>query len=297
MATGKNEKRILIALFITLAFVAVEVVGSIASGSLALMADAVHSFTDAAALFFAWWAFRISRRPADERRSFGYDRFQILAAYTNGILLVVMIIGVGVEAVDRLDQDYPIDAPIMIVVATIGVIINAFNFWVLNSGGKENLNMQGAAAHVLGDMLISLTTIIAGIIIYYTAFNLIDPILSIVVGFLILITAWKILKKSTHVLMEGTPNDFCYDAVTNDLLANIDNLVEVTHMHAWQITTDRPILTMHIRVRDLNHCEEVLIDARAWLANNHGIHHTTIQIELHGKDEHLIDHNCHFKNG
>lgn len=297
MATAKNEKRILIALFTTLAFVVVEVVGSLASNSLALMADAVHSFTDAAALLFAWWAFRISRRPADERRSFGYDRFQVLAAYTNGILLVVMIIGVGIEAIERLEGGHEIDAPIMIGVAVMGIIINAFNFWVLNNGDKENLNMQGAAAHVLGDMMISVGTIIAGIIIYYTAYTIIDPLLSIVVTILILLTAWRILKKSTHVLMEGTPNDFCYEEVKTELLENIDNLVEVTHMHVWQITNDRPILTMHIRVGDINHCEEVLVDARAWLANNHGIHHTTIQIELHGKDEHLEDHNCHFKNG
>ena len=297
MANSKNEKRILIALFLTLSFMVIEVVGSIASGSLALMADAVHSFTDSAALLFAWWAFRISRRPADERRSFGYDRFQVLAAYTNGILLVVMIIGVAFEAIERLGAGHTVDALIMMSVAGMGVVVNALSFWVLHSGDKENLNMQGAAAHVLGDMMISTTTIIAGGIIYFTNYTLIDPILSMLVVLLILVTAWRILKKSTHVLMEGTPEDFCYEAVKADLLQNVEALVEVTHMHVWQITNDRPILTMHIRVQDINHSEDVLIDARAWLADNHGIHHTTIQIELHGNDEHLEDHNCHFKNG
>ena len=193
-------------MLLTGGFMVAEVAGGIAAGSLALLADAGHMLTDCAALALAWMAFRIGRRPQDARRSYGYHRFQVLAAFVNGIALI---------ADRRLDRDRggrrllaPIEVVggLMLVIAVLGLLVNLAAFWILHGGDRENLNIRGAALHVLGDLLGSVAAIVAGLVIFWTGWTPIDPLLSLLVALLILRSAWLLVRRSGHILLEGTPD-------------------------------------------------------------------------------------------
>ena len=184
--SGGNEKRILWAMALTGSFMFAEVIGGILSGSLALIADAGHMLTDFAALALSWAAFRASRRPNDTKRTYGYHRFQVLAAFVNGLTMVLIVGWILFEAVRRLMEPVEILAGPMLVIAALGLVVNIIAFAILHSGAKENLNMQGAALHVLGDLLGSVGAIAAAGIILWTGWTPIDPLLSVLVALLIL---------------------------------------------------------------------------------------------------------------
>jgi len=200
-----NIKRVQIALALTGTFMLVEVAGGILSGSLALLADAGHMLTDTMALALSAIAFRVSSRPADEKRSYGYQRFQILAAFVNGLSLLVIVGWILFEAVQRILSPSMVMGQTMLIVAAAGLVINIIVFFVLHGGDQENLNMRGAALHVLGDLLGSVAAITAALVILYTGWMPIDPILSIGVALLIFRSAWHLVKRSGHILLEGAP--------------------------------------------------------------------------------------------
>ena len=207
-ATAASARAIGIAALLTGGFMLVEVVGGILSGSLALIADAGHMLTDFAALAMAWLAFRVARRPADSRRTYGFDRLSVLAAFVNGLALFAITAWIVVEAIERLAEPRPIEGGLMLAVAVAGLLVNVASFWVLSRGDRANLNLRAALLHVVGDLLGSAGAIVAALVILGTGWTPIDPILSVLVAALILRSAWRVVKESAHILLEGTPANF-----------------------------------------------------------------------------------------
>lgn len=276
-----NERRVFLAMVLTGTFMVVEVVGGLVSGSLALIADAGHMLTDTAALGLAWFAFRIARKPADPDRSYGYHRMQVLAAFANGGALVLIVIWIAVEAVRRLFDPVEVMGGTMLAIAVVGLLVNMIGFWLLHGGDRENLNIRGAALHILGDLLGSVGAIVAAGIILLTGWSPIDPILSLVVAMLILTSAWRLMRQSGHILMEGTPSDVDSYRLRELLPASIPAVIDVHHVHAWSLTPERPILTLHARIDDSADHDTVLAEIKALLLDRFGIDHSTIQLE-HG---------------
>lgn len=274
-----NERRIFIAMWLTGGFMVAEVVGGLISGSLALIADAGHMATDTAALGLAWLAFRLSQRPADTSRSYGYHRGEVLAAFVNGIAMMALVLWILVEAVQRLFAPVEIMGGIMLWIAVGGLLVNCVAFWLLHGGSKENLNIQGAAVHVLGDLLGSVAAIIAAGVIIWTAWTPIDPLLSIAVALLVLRSAWFIARQSAHILMEGAPPGLEPAQIKSDLLGNIDGLEDVHHVHTWSLNQERPLVTLHARIQEDADADALLKAINARLMEKFNVDHATVQIE------------------
>ncbi len=276
-ATAANERRIFWVMCITAGFMVVEAGGGLMAGSLALLADAGHMLTDAAALALAWFAFRLGRRPADTQRSFGYHRAQVLAAFVNGSVLIVVVIGIAIEAARRLTAPVPVDGTTMLAIGGLGLVINLVAFALLH--GDENLNVQGAALHVLGDLLGSVAAVGAGIVIMQTGWTPIDPILSIAVAALVLRSAWALLRRSGHILLEGTPDWLDVSALRGALAAAVPGVSDIHHVHVWSLTSERPLITLHATVAPGADRDAVLGGVHDYLVAHYGIGHTTIQLE------------------
>ncbi|MGB4107396.1 MAG: cation diffusion facilitator family transporter [Alphaproteobacteria bacterium] len=273
-----NERRVFWVMVLTGGFMVVEAVGGILSGSLALLADAGHMLTDTAALALAWFAFRIGNRPADPKRSFGYHRFQILAAFANGLILFAIAGWIVIEAVRRLLDPSEIHGISMIAVAAVGLLVNIIGFWIMSRGEKENLNIRSAALHVMGDLLGSVAAIIAAGIILLTGWLPIDPILSVLVALLILRSAWAIIKQSSHILLQGTPEGLD-PARIGAALGDIEGVFDVHDVHAWSLTNERPVVTLHTVLDETADYNSTLQKINNVLKEKFGIEHATIQLE------------------
>jgi len=278
--TDRNIRRVQIALVLTGAFMIVEVIGGILSGSLALLADAGHMLTDTMALALAAVAFRVSSRPADSRRSYGYQRFQILAAFVNGLSLLIIVGWILIEAVRRLMSPSEVMGPMMLAVASAGLLVNIFAFIVLHGGDKDNLNIQSAALHVAGDLLGSVAAIVAAIVIIYTAWMPIDPILSVLVALLILRSAWHLVKRSAHILLEGAPEWLNKDNMQERLVERVPAVASIHHVHVWGLTPQHLMLTMHVALTgNPQEPTAVIRNIKGVLREDFGISHSTIEIE------------------
>ena len=282
-----NLRRVLIALVLTGAFMVVEVIGGIISGSLALLADAGHMLTDTMALALAAAAFHVSKRPAGGSLTYGYQRFQILAAFVNGLSLLVIVGWIFFEAVERFITPREILGETMLLVAAAGLVVNIVAFAVLHSGDQENLNIRGAALHVAGDLLGSIAAIVAAIIIIYTGWTLIDPILSVAVAFLILRSAWTLVKRSSHVLLEGAPEWLDVEEMQTRIVATISGVRGIHHVHVWGLTPQKLMLTMHLDLEDSADSQSrVVRKVKAFLQQEYGIGHSTIEVEIDGCADH-----------
>lgn len=277
--TADSERRMLLVLLLTASIMVAEVVGGLLSGSLALLADAGHMLTDAAALALAWLAFRLGRRPSDPRRSFGYHRLQVLAAFVNGISLFALSGWILYEAAERLMQPHPVMGGTMMAVATLGAVGNVLGFVILHRGDRENLNVRGALLHVMGDLLGSVAAIAAAGIILVTGWTPIDPILSVLVALLILRGAWTVVRQSMHILVEGTPSDIDLDILRRTLRDAAPEVTDIHHVHVWSLTAERTLLTMHAVVRQDADRDAVLGVLLETLRRRFGIGHATVQIE------------------
>lgn len=274
-----NRRRLIAALAVTLMFMVVEVAGGLLSGSLALLADAAHMATDAASLGLALWAALRAQTPANEVLSFGYRRHQTLAAFINGFTLLLLSGWIIVEAVQRLLQPQPIDSSLMLMIGVIGLGANVLAFAILHHR-NANVNVRAAAAHVLGDLLGSVAAVAAASIILLTGWLAADPLLSMLIALLILRTAWRLLRETGHVLLEGIPPGFDQARLEAELPAAVPDIVEVHHIHAWALTPDKPFfLTMHATVREEADADRVLSHARDFVRHAFEIEHVTIQIE------------------
>jgi len=286
-AEKSNLKRVMIALVLTGTFMVVEVIGGIISGSLALLADAGHMLTDTMALALAAAAFHVSKRPAGGNLTYGYQRFQILAAFVNGLSLLLVVGWIFYEAVERFITPRDILGGTMLTVAAAGLVINIISFAVLHSGDQENLNIRGAALHVAGDLLGSVAAIVAAVVIIYTGWTLIDPILSIAVAFLILRSAWVLVKRSAHVLLEGAPDWLDVTDLRDQIVAKVPGVEGIHHVHVWGLTPQQLMLTMHLQLaEDAPSQSAVVRGVKEYLRDEYGIGHSTIEVEIDGCADH-----------
>ncbi|ESR25545.1 cation diffusion facilitator family transporter [Lutibaculum baratangense] len=278
-AAHASETRLAIAAALTGVFMLAEVVGGVLSGSLALIADAGHMLTDFAALSMSWFAFRLARRPADWQRTYGYDRFQILVAFANGLTLFFICGWIVYEAWQRFADPRPIEGGLMMAVAVAGLVVNIVAFCLLHGGDRDNLNMRGAALHVLGDLLGSVGALIAAGVIMATGWTPIDPILSVVIAAIVLRSAWRVVSESAHILLEASPKEVDSRRIGPALVAAIDAVEEVHHIHVWAITEKRRMVTLHACIRADGEAPEAIRAIKRELAESFGLEHATVEIE------------------
>jgi cobalt-zinc-cadmium efflux system protein len=235
--------------------------------------------TDAAALALAWAAFRFGQRKRDERRSFGYLRFEILAGFINALTLIVLVGWIAYEAVLRIINPTPILAGPMLVIACVGLAVNAGVLWMLMKGDRDHVNIRGAMLHVLGDFLGSVAAIAAAIAIYFTGWTPIDPILSLLLSAIVLRSAWVLLKSTLHILMEGTPQGVVVSEMRETLTGEVDGVVDLHHVHVWSITSGKPSATLEVQIAEGADPARVVRAIKAKLASAYGIVHSTVEID------------------
>ena len=282
----RNERAVGIAALLTGSFMLAEVAGGVVSGSLALLADAGHMLTDFASLVLAWFAFRLARRPADWRRTYGFDRFSVLAAFVNGLSLFVIAGWICVEAFERLTDPGEVLGGLMLGVALTGLIVNLLAFWVLTRSESDNLNVRAAGLHVMGDLLGSVAALGASLVIIFTGWTPIDPILSVLVALIILRSAWRVVKESGHILLEGAPPGFDTRKVIADLASSVPGVSRVHHVHAWSITQERPMVTLVAEVQPDTDLQATKLWIKAILRERFGVEHSTIEVDREPRHRH-----------
>lgn len=268
------------ALAITLAYAVVELAGGLWSGSLALVSDAGHMFSDVLALALAAAAVALARRPASLRHSYGWARAEVIGATLNGLIMLGIIVVLVVEAVQRLLAPQPVIAGGVMLIAFIGLMVNAMVAFIL-SRSAQNLNARAALIHVMGDLLSSIAALIAGAVIWATGWLLIDPILSLVIAGLILVSTLRLLRETLHVLMEGVPAAVDLEQIGR-ALAKVAGVASVHDLHVWGITPESLALSAHLEIEDLAAWAAILEAARAVLRERFGIDHVTLQPEERG---------------
>ena len=275
--TEGNAKKLTIALILTTTFLVIEFIAGIITQSLALLSDAAHMFTDAAALAIALAAIKIAKRPADDKRTFGYQRFEILAALFNASMLFFVAMYILYEAYQRFTQPPEIQSIGMLVVASIGLIINLISMKILMSSATESLNMKGAYLEVLSDALGSVGVIIGAVIIYYTNWYWVDTIIAVAIGFWVLPRTWILLRQSINILLEGVPEEVDIEKLRTDLLG-LDGVESIHQLKVWAITSKNIHLTVHLFAPkvDRNQLHRAAIEM---LLHKHGIVEVTLQIE------------------
>ena len=274
----RNERVVLTALVLTASYMLVEVAGGLLSGSLALLADAGHMLTDAAALALAWVGFRIGRRAADARRTFGYMRMEVLAGLINALTLFALVGWIFFEAVQRLRQPVEVLSGPMLAVAVIGRLVTIVVFLILHRGDHDHVNIRGAMLHVVGDMLGSVAAIAAAVTIRLTGWMPIDPILSVLICLLILRAAWSLLRGTFHILMEGAPPAIDVAQLQRHLLDQVPGVAHVQHVHVWSITSGKVLATLELGLEPGADQGRVVPAVKQALAERFGIGHATVEV-------------------
>ncbi|HBD9275161.1 TPA: cation transporter [Legionella pneumophila] len=275
---ASKEQSLWWALLLTGGFLIAEVVGGIMTGSLALISDAAHMLTDVTALIIALIAIRISKRPADERRTFGYYRFEILAAAFNACLLFIVALYIIFEAYQRLKQPPEIYSMGMLLIASIGLVVNLASMYLLSHDKDKNLNLKSAYLEVWSDMLGSLGVIGAAIIIRFTHWAWVDSAIAVLIGLWVLPRTWVLLKETINILLEGVPTHIDINKITTMLNA-VEGILDVHDLHVWAITSDKINLTAHVVIKPNVEGAQVRINTEKLLFSQWGISHTTLQIE------------------
>lgn len=271
---------------LTLAYAGVEAGVGWWAGSLALVADAGHMVNDAAALALAAVAAWLAGRTATARHSYGFGRAEFIAALINSLGLLILVAWIAVSAVQRLHQPQPVMGEAVSVAAAVGLILNIGVAWLLGRG-ERNLNTRAALLHVLGDLLGSVAALLSGVVIAFTGWTPIDPLLSLGIGALVLVSSLRLLRESLHGLMEGTPFDLAPEEVGR-ALATVPGVASVHDLHIWNVAPEQIMLTAHLVVRDLRQWETVLDACHALLAERFAIHHATLQPEPETRTVHWL---------
>jgi cobalt-zinc-cadmium efflux system protein len=279
IADGQNERLLRIALSLTAAFLVVELIGGILVKSLALISDAAHMFTDTAALAIALVAIRIGKRPADSQRTFGYYRFEILAAAFNAILLFLVAGYIVVEAYLRLQHPPKVQSTAMLIIAAIGLGVNLVSMRLLSAGKDSSLNVKGAYLEVWSDMLGSLGVILAALIIGWTGWSWVDSAVAVAIGLWVVPRTWVLLKASLNVLLEGVPEGIGLEKIEAAVL-ELPGTVSIHDLHVWSISSGKTSLTVHVVCNSpAAEWPTLLCAVRARLAQQFNIHHSTVQLE------------------
>ena len=285
---GAGRRALTFVFFLTTAFLVLEVVGGVLTGSLALLADAGHMASDAVSLGLALFAVWLAERPATPRRSFGYKRAEILAALANGVTLVAVSVWIFVEAFRRLQDPGPVLGGWMMAVAVVGLLVNVAGALVLSRSGGGGLNVEGALRHVLADLLGSVGVIAAAGIILLTGWRYADPLVSAVIGVLVLASSWKLLRESTNILLETTPKGVDAEKVGRRMVSS-PGIEEVHDLHIWTITSGFSALSAHVLVGRDENCHARRRDLEAVLARDFGIEHTTLQVDHAGDHQAALE--------
>ena len=278
-------QRLLLSVFITVAFVIGEAAAGYFSNSLSLLSDAGHNFADALALVLSWYALWIARRPSSAKRTYGYHRVGILIALVNAVSLVIIALLIFWEATDRLGHPKPVRSTPMIVFALIAILMNTVISLWLRSGAKKDLNIRSAYMHMLGDAISAVGVVVAGAIVAYTGAPIADPMVSVLIGILILWSSWGILKESVNVLLEGVPEGMEMETVERTIGA-VAGVLAVHDLHVWTVGSGMVCCSCHISVEEqsVRSGENVLRAVAEELAHEFGIRHSTIQVEVEGCD-------------
>ncbi len=264
----------------TVAFVVVEAMSGIQAGSLALISDAGHNFTDALALLLAWFGFYWQSRPADHVRTFGYHRAGVLAAFVNALALVVLAGFIFFESYHRFVAPRPVDETTMFIIAGLGLVLNGAIMWAMHRDQRHDLNIRSAYLHMLGDALGSIGILIGAAVIRYTGWQQVDPLLSVLIGALIVWTAWDVIKEALNILLEGLPKGMTLAAVER-AIGEVEGVLDVHDLHVWSLASSTHALSCHICIADVPPSESgaVLRRVNEVLSQRFRIAHTTIQFE------------------
>ncbi|WP_414693735.1 cation diffusion facilitator family transporter [Paenibacillus sp.] len=285
-----NKQALKLSFFIITAYMIVEAIGGFITNSLALISDAGHMFSDATALGLSYAAMALGERKASEFKTFGYKRFEVLAAFINGLTLIGISLYIFWEAYRRFSEPPEVMSSGMIIIASIGLLVNIIAAYILMKGDRsENLNIRSAFLHVIGDLLGSVGAIAAALLIMFFGWDLADPIASVLVAILIIISAYRVTRDSIHILMEGAPSHI-HVAEVRVRLGSIPNVIEVHDLHIWAISSDIPSLSCHIVVNDMQSGTMVMKEAKKILEDQFKIKHTTIQIDTPETECDIEDH-------
>lgn len=279
-----NRRRLTVTLGLVLLYMAAEVVGGILTGSLALLADAGHMLSDAAALGLALFAIWFARRPAPSGFTFGYHRTEILAALLNGAMLLAISAWIVAEAVRRFRVPPEVDGGPMMAIAVGGLVVNLAGLWILHGGRDESLNVHGAWLHVLTDALGSVQAIVAGGLIWAFGWNWADPVASVLIALLVLWSAWALVRESVSVLMQRAPGHLDVDELRKAILG-LDGVAGICDMHVWTVTTGLDSVSAHVVVEEGRDDRAMLRAVRDLVHARFGIDHVTVQIEPEGFEE------------
>ena len=296
-ASQKTTVRLSLSLFLTLAFVIIEAGAGIFANSLALLTDAAHNLTDVIALGLTWFAVRITSQPANAQKTYGYHRAGILVALLNSTTLVLISLGIFYEAYRRFIAPPDVQSGIINCVGLIAVVVKILNSFMVRRGSEHDLNLRSAFVHLMGDVLSTIGAVIAGVIIYFTNANWLDPFVSVLIGFLILYNAWGILKDAIDILLEATPRDVDVQAMVKDI-AQVDGVLGIHDIHVWSLTQSLRTMSAHILTDDLHISAGAGIqhEINELLTHRYNIAHATLQLECVecAPDSLYCDLNGHF---
>jgi cobalt-zinc-cadmium efflux system protein len=278
-AAGSRERKLLLAFVLTALMLLAEAIGGLWSGSLALLADAGHMLVDALALALAFLGIWFARRPADARRSYGYARLEVLAGFVNALTQFVLVGWIVFEAVQRLFEPRGILSGVMLVVAVIGLLVNALVLRLLHDHAADDVNLAGASLHVLGDLLGSVGAVLAALAVRWLDWLWADPVLSLLVSALILRSAWVLLRRSAHILLEGVPEDLQTGDIEVALRAVDADICDVHHLHVWQLASGSRMATVHAQLREGADSRGALQAIRQLLRERYAIGHVTVQFD------------------
>lgn len=289
---GANKKALTISLILIASFMIVEVIGGVLTNSLALLSDAGHMLSDAISLAVALAAFKMGEKAADSARTYGYRRFEILAAVFNGVTLIVIAVFIIIEAAGRFINPPEVATTGMLIIAVLGLLVNIVVAKILMSGDThDNLNMKGALLHVLGDLLGSVAAIVAALSIIFFGWGIMDPLASVIVAVLISISGFRILRQSLNILMEGVPETVDFNRII-EKINNVDGVEDAHHIHVWSITSGMNALSVHIVVNGMLNVHETqkIIQRIEEQMKHESIEHVTVQVECkhHSHEDKLL---------
>ena len=278
--TRQTVRRLALSLIVTLVFVFIEIAAGIFSNSLALLTDAAHNFTDVLALALSWWALRLTSQPPNQKKTYGYHRAGILAALANSTTLVVIALGIFYEAYRRFTNPPEVQVDVLISVGVVAVLVNVVTALLVRRGAEHDLNIRSAFLHLMGDVLSTVGAVIAGVIIRYTDWNWLDPLVSVLIGFLILWSAWTIVRESIDILMESTPTDIDMDAMIRDI-SSVEGVRDVHDLHVWSITRSMRTLSAHLVTDNMaiSKGASIQIKVNEVLFHRYNVNHATLQLE------------------
>jgi cobalt-zinc-cadmium efflux system protein len=275
----KHEKPLWWALALTASFLIAEIIAAFLTNSLALLSDAAHMATDTLSLVIALIAVRLSRRPADAKRSYGYARVEAFGALINGTLLFFVAAYIFWEAIGRFAAPPKVASTGMLVIAALGLVVNLISMRLLKAGSEESLNMKGAYLEVWSDMLGSLAVLLTAVIIYFTHWWILDPILAVLIGLWVLPRTWALLKASVHILLEGVPENIALPEV-RELLLKTPGVAAVHDLHIWSLASQSPTMTAHIVAdNEMKDLQQLRLNIAQKLKHSFDIHHLTLQME------------------